>query len=79
MKVKNAKVIMWDVLSADFDGRITKERCLQFVILRALPGSIVVFHDSEKAFEKLHYALPKVLHHFSEKGFKFLSLEANEN
>jgi hypothetical protein len=47
------------------------------VILRALPGSIVVFHDSEKAFEKLHYALPKVLHHFSENGFKFLSLEAN--
>ena len=70
-------MIMWDVLSADFDNRITKERSLQFVILRALPGSIVVFHDSEKAFEKLHYALPKVLHHFSEKGFKFLSLEAN--
>jgi peptidoglycan/xylan/chitin deacetylase (PgdA/CDA1 family) len=77
MRGTKAKVIMWDVLSADFDARITKERCLQFVILRALPGSIVVFHDSEKAFEKLHYALPKVLHHFSEKGFKFLSLEAN--
>ena len=77
MKGKKPKVIMWDVLSADFDNRITKERSLQFVILRALPGSIVVFHDSEKAFEKLHYALPKVLHHFSEKGFKFLSLEAN--
>ena len=79
MRGKKPKVIMWDVLSADFDNRITKERSLQFVILRALPGSIVVFHDSEKAFEKLHYALPKVLHHFSEKGFKFLSLEANEN
>jgi peptidoglycan/xylan/chitin deacetylase (PgdA/CDA1 family) len=77
MRGTKAKVIMWDVLSADFDARITKERCLQFVILRALPGSIVVFHDSEKAFEKLHYALPKVLHHFSENGFKFLSLEAN--
>jgi len=74
---KQPKVIMWDVLSADFDKRITKERSLQFVILRSLPGSIVVFHDSEKAFEKLLYALPKVLHHFSEKGFKFLSLEAN--
>ena len=77
MRRTKAKVIMWDVLSADFDARITKERSLQFVILRALPGSIVVFHDSEKAFEKLHYVLPKVLHHFSEKGFKFLSLEAN--
>jgi peptidoglycan/xylan/chitin deacetylase (PgdA/CDA1 family) len=65
------------VLSADFDDKITNEQSLQFVILKALPGSIVVFHDSEKAFQKLQYALPKVLHYFSEKGFRFLSLEAN--
>jgi len=74
MKGRKPKVIMWDVLSADFDKRITKEQSLQFVILRSLPGSIVVFHDSEKASEKLYYALPKVLHHFSKKGFRFLSL-----
>src|SRR4030095_1217783 len=77
MKGRRPKVIMWDVLSADFDERITNEQSLQNVILKALPGSIVVFHDSEKAFQKLQYALPKVLHHFSKKGFKFLSLEAN--
>jgi peptidoglycan/xylan/chitin deacetylase (PgdA/CDA1 family) len=77
MKGRKPKVIMWDVLSADFDERITNEQSLQYVILKALPGSIVVFHDSEKAFQKLQYALPKVLHHFSDKGFKFLSLEVN--
>ena len=77
MKGRKPRVIMWDVLSADFDQAITNEQCLQFVVLKALPGSIVVFHDSEKAFQKLQYALPKVLHHFCEKGFKFLSLETN--
>jgi peptidoglycan-N-acetylglucosamine deacetylase len=74
MKGKKARVIMWDVLSADFDPSVTREQSLQFVVLRASAGSIVVFHDSEKAFQKLEYVLPRVLHHFSEKGFRFLSL-----
>jgi len=77
MKGRKPKIIMWDVLSADFDERVTNEQSLQFVILKASPGSIVVFHDSKKAFQKVQYALPKVLRHFSEKGFKFLSLETN--
>jgi peptidoglycan/xylan/chitin deacetylase (PgdA/CDA1 family) len=77
MKGRKAKVIMWDVLSADFDENISKEQSLQFVVLRSLPGSIIVFHDSEKAFAKLTYILPKILHHFAEQGFKFLSLQTN--
>jgi peptidoglycan/xylan/chitin deacetylase (PgdA/CDA1 family) len=77
LKARKPKVIMWDVLSADFDEKITNEQCLQFVILKSLPGSIVVFHDSEKASLKMQYALPRVLHHFSEKGFRFLSLPIN--
>ena len=74
MKAQKAKVIMWDVLSADFDREISAEQCLQFVIFRSSPGSIIVFHDSEKASDKLRYVLPKVLHHFTEQGFKFLAL-----
>jgi len=77
MKGKKAKVIMWDVVSADFDETITPIQSLQFVVLRASSGSIIVFHDSEKAFEKLNYALPRVLQYFTEKGFKFLSIETN--
>ena len=68
---------MWDVLSADFDETITLTQSLQFVVLRASSGSIIVFHDSEKAFEKLNYVLPRVLQYFAEKGFKFLSIETN--
>lgn len=76
MKGKNAKVIMWDVLSADFDS-ISNEQSLQIVLFRSSPGSIIVFHDSEKAFQKLNYILPRILHHFSNKGFSFAALEMN--
>jgi peptidoglycan/xylan/chitin deacetylase (PgdA/CDA1 family) len=65
------KIIMWDVLSGDFDKGISREKCLSNVIKNAESGSIVVFHDSEKAFEKLVYALPEVLEYFTEKGYRF--------
>ena len=77
MKGKKARVIMWDVLSADFDKEVSIDQCLQFVIFRTSPGSIIVFHDSEKASAKLLYVLPRVLQHFTEKGFRFLSLNSN--
>jgi peptidoglycan/xylan/chitin deacetylase (PgdA/CDA1 family) len=77
MNGRQARVIMWDVLSADFDKEISNEQSLEFVVLRSMPGSIIVFHDSEKAFDKLTYVLPRVLHHFTGKGFKFLPIEKN--
>jgi peptidoglycan/xylan/chitin deacetylase (PgdA/CDA1 family) len=68
------KTIMWSVLSGDFDQSITKEKCLKNVLYTTKKGSIVVFHDSEKAAEKMMYALPEVLKYFSEKGFGFDSI-----
>lgn len=65
------KIIMWDVLSGDFDIHVTPQQCAENVVFRSRPGSIVVFHDSEKAFNRLQYALPKVLEHFSAKGYSF--------
>lgn len=67
-------IIMWDVLSGDFDPEITKEKCLKNVIQSAQPGSIIVFHDSIKAADKMLFALPKVLDYYSEKGFSFQPL-----
>jgi peptidoglycan-N-acetylglucosamine deacetylase len=67
------KIIMWDVLSADFDT-ISKEKCLKNVLKSTKNGSIIVFHDSVKAAEKLHYALPKILAHFSQKGYQFKAI-----
>jgi len=65
------KIIMWQVLSADFDRALTADRCARYVIRDARPGSIVVFHDSEKAFDRLRGALPAVLEHFSGLGYRF--------
>lgn len=75
LKVSDAKIIMWDVISGDFDIDLSEEKCLQNVILNATRGSIVVFHDSEKAFKKLKYCLPLVLNFFSEKGFEFAAVK----
>lgn len=74
MKVNEPKVIMWDVLSGDFDMDITNEQCLSNVILSVVPGSIIVFHDSQKAFLKVQYVLPRVLEYYSEKGFSFKAI-----
>ena len=52
---------MWDVLSADFDTKISNKKYLENVIKNIQPGSIVVFHDSLKSYEKLRYVLQKVL------------------
>ena len=51
------KIIMWDVLSADFDTTLTPEKCLQNVLSNIQPGSVIIFHDSAKAFKNLEYAL----------------------
>ncbi|MCF3111416.1 polysaccharide deacetylase family protein [Niabella sp. CC-SYL272] len=71
------RVIMWDVLSGDFDRSLTPEKCLDHVVKHTRNGSIVVFHDSEKAFKNLAFALPRMLEFFSKKGFTFEALPAN--
>ncbi|WP_373941478.1 polysaccharide deacetylase family protein [Polaribacter sejongensis] len=71
---KGYKIIMWSVLSADFDTTISNEKCLENVLKNTEPGSIIVFHDSVKAAERMKYALPKVLKHFSDKGFVFKAI-----
>jgi peptidoglycan/xylan/chitin deacetylase (PgdA/CDA1 family) len=68
------QIVMWDVLSGDFDTNITGEQCANNVIQHAGPGSIVVFHDSAKAMDRLRIALPKVLAHFSKIGYQFKAL-----
>ena len=68
------QIVMWDVLSGDFDTTITGDQCAQNVIQHAGPGSIVVFHDSAKAMDRLRIALPKVLLHFSQLGYQFKAL-----
>lgn len=71
LRKKGFKIIMWDVLSADFDTKITPKQCLNNTIANIENGSIVVFHDSLKAFEKLQFVLPQILNYYTKKGFSF--------
>ena len=67
-------IVMWSVLSGDFDVRIDAERCTRNVLKHTEAGSIVVFHDSVKAWPRLRETLPKVLEHFSGLGYSFKGL-----
>lgn len=74
IRKKGYRIIMWDVLSADFDANINSEECLENVIRNTKNGSIIVFHDSVKTQEKLFYVLPKVLEYYAEKGYRFKAI-----
>lgn len=74
LRKQGYKMIMWDVLSCDFDPHITKEQCLTNVLRYTREGSLVIFHDSVKAADKMLYALPQMLEHFRDKGFTFEKL-----
>ncbi|SOD15475.1 polysaccharide deacetylase family protein [Pedobacter xixiisoli] len=67
-------IVMWDVLSGDFDINLAPEKCYENVISKTRNGSIIVFHDSLKAWERLEYALPKSIESLLKKGFRFETL-----
>ncbi len=75
---KKYSIIMWDVLSGDFDTAIDAGKCIRNVTENAVPGSIIVFHDSEKAKDRVLGALPEVLAYFSRKGYTFSALPQQE-
>ena len=85
MKLSQAKmlrksgyqIIMWNVLSGDFDLAITPEKCLENVLRNTTNGSIIVMHDSLKAKEKIFYALPRILVYFQEKGIQLKAIPYN--
>lgn len=71
---KEFRIIMWSVLSVDYDAGLDGERVVRNVTENVCPGSIIVFHDSVKASKNLFHALPKVLEYLGEKGFVLLPL-----
>lgn len=67
------KIIMWSVLSFDWESKYTKQNCLKFA-LKAKQGDIIVMHDSLKASKHLEYILPRILEHYNNKGYLFKAL-----
>ena len=72
---KQFQIIMWSVISYDFDTRITPEQCLENVVNHSLPGTIAVFHDSEKSAKNMLQVLPEYLEKMHAIGYTFKSLE----
>ena len=70
-KIKNGyKIIMWEVLSADFDTSLDPEMCLEKLKKNTAPGSIIVFHDNVKSFRILKKVLPEYLMFLKQKGLE---------
>jgi peptidoglycan/xylan/chitin deacetylase (PgdA/CDA1 family) len=65
------KIVMWDVLTCDFDLSLAREHVLEIALMYSRPGSIVVFHDSEKALRNMQWALPKYIEEMKAQGYEF--------
>jgi|SRR5690606_6834080 len=68
------KIIMWDVMSGDFDLAISPEQCLRNVTRNIENGSIIVFHDNLKAKKRVLYALPRTIEYGLARGYTFKTL-----
>lgn len=72
---KEFRIVMWSVLTRDYDPAVSKEECLQTAIHGVRPGAILVFHDNMKAREKVLYALPRLLEYMEKEGYSSEKLE----
>jgi peptidoglycan/xylan/chitin deacetylase (PgdA/CDA1 family) len=68
------RLIMWSLLTRDYDRDLTPERALRLTLAATRPGDIVVLHDSRKASRSLRFLLPRLLAHYSELGYEFATL-----
>lgn len=66
-------IVMWSVLSGDFDLKLSPEHCLQN-LNHSRPGDIIVMHDNVKSEDKLRYCLPRFLDNYSKQGYNFCAL-----
>src|SRR5436189_2133415 len=65
------KIIMWNILTSDWAEDLKPEKCFEQIKSKITAGDIIVFHDTDKAFARLEFALPRVLEHFTNQGYKF--------
>ncbi len=67
-------IVLWDVLSGDFDPGVSAQKCLENILVHATHGSIIVLHDNLKTADKLAFVLPELLRHFIQRGYRFEGL-----
>jgi peptidoglycan-N-acetylglucosamine deacetylase len=66
---------MWNILAGDWDINLDSSICFERVKKKTSEGDIIVFHDSEKAWERMSFSLPKLLEYFSTKGYVFAKID----
>lgn len=71
----NYQIIYWSLLSADFDIKLSPQKCLEQLVFNVQPGDIIVFHDSEKALPRLSFALPRLLQFLADKNWAAKALK----
>jgi peptidoglycan/xylan/chitin deacetylase (PgdA/CDA1 family) len=74
IREKGYKIIMWDILTRDYESTLVVNDALSATVKHTKPGSVIVFHDSLKASAQLKQLLPQVLQQLSAKGYQFKSL-----
>ena len=75
LKKQFKHIVMWDVLSMDYDNRLSQSEVLNNVMHYTRNGSILLFHDSKKAWKRMHYALPAALDQLLKEGYQFKKIE----
>ena len=68
---KRYRIIMWDLVTRDYNPKLTGEQVLGKVKRYARPGSIITFHDSLRSVHNLHYALPRAIEWLLAEGYEF--------
>lgn len=71
------KIVMWNILAGDWVTELEPEKCYKRIMEKISNGDIIVFHDTDKAFPRLEYALPKILSHFAEASYHFEKIDDN--
>ena len=74
LRAQHYRVVMWSLLTRDYDASLAPERGLRLTLAATRPGDIVVLHDSRKASRSLRFLLPRLLAHYSELGYEFAAL-----
>lgn len=68
---KSYEIVMWDIMSGDFDTSMSPKKCLKNVLKHSRNGSIIVFHDNVKAEPRVLYTLPRAIQHWLKQGYEF--------
>ncbi len=69
--LNSKRIIMWNVLSLDYNNKISPQQCFENIKRHTKSGSIIVFHDNQKAEKNMKYALQKTLEYYSDKNYIF--------